>query len=102
MKRLIPLLTLLAFLLTDDRLVRPQVTFQWRVCGQDCVNLSACLPTDTIVDKWDGGDQPSVLPIKFGSPLAPAPKELRTGNRLSLASHKHYYWLGLGSGALPS
>ncbi len=104
MKRFIPVLILLAFLLqlADGRLARACITPQFSPYSQEDSTLSAYLPADLFLDQWDAAEQASgpagnliFLPGPFRKNPAPFPWVIPS-------SLKHFIWLGLGSGALPS
>ncbi len=105
MKRLLPVVLILLFLvqLADSRISRACTTPQLSSCSREDPALAACLPAESFSDQSDeaellapglAGDM-VLLPESFRENLTPSPK-------VTPSALKHFTWLGLGSGALPS
>ena len=103
MKRLVPVLVLVAFwlALADGSLGRPQVKFPIRACPQACPNYSPYLPADPVFDQGDVAPEPAAPQSNLVFLLEPSQEALPAGYWLNPSSPKHYCWLGQGSGALP-
>lgn len=104
MKRLIPVLILLAFLLqlADGRLSRNFTTPQFCPTTQEDPTLSAYLPADSLTDQADEAAQPSNSADNLVFLPGPFRKNLAPSIWVTPTSLKHFTCLGLGSGALPS
>ena len=103
MKRWTISLILLLFLtqLSVDGPGRP-VKLQGHPGTQDSLNLAAFLPADDTLDQGDDAEPPPASPDHPAALLAPSFARTRPANGVRPSSPKHFSWLGLGSGALPS
>jgi hypothetical protein len=104
MKRLVPFLILAAFFLgiTGGKVSRLHVKLQIRASTPGCPQFSIYLPGCEPSKKLDVAEQPLTQPCNLISFLEPSQKSLPPWPSLSPASPKHYCWLGLGCGGLPS
>jgi hypothetical protein len=104
MKRLVPFLILAAFILgiSGARVGRPHVKLKIRACIQSSPQSPIYLLSDDLSDQWDGSGKLSSSSSNFvflnnpnwqNSPPCDVPRP---------TSPKHYSWLGLGCGGLPS
>ena len=104
MKRLLPLLILAAFLfgITGGNLSRLPSDLQVRASAPDCPQFSIYVPDEESSTKLDVDEQPLTQPCDNISFLEPSRENLPPLPVFSPASTKHYCWLGLGCGGLPS
>ncbi len=104
MKRLFPFLIIAAFIfgIAGGGVGRPHVQIKIRPCPQDCPNLLANLPEETILDNWDVAAKPAAHLSNPIFLLPPSQEKLLPSNWRCSLSPKHYAWLGLGCGGLPS
>jgi hypothetical protein len=104
MKRLVPFLILAAFILgiSGVRVGRPHVKLKIRACTQSCPQSSIYLVSDDLSDQWDGSGELSSSSSNFVFFINPNWKNLPPGDLPTPTSPKHYSWLGLGCGGLPS
>jgi hypothetical protein len=104
MKRLLPFLILAAFLLgiTGGKVSRLYVRLQIHACAPDCPQFSIYIPSGEPSKKLDVAEQPLTPPCDLVSFLELSRKSLPPWPAFSPALPKHYCWLGLGCGGLPS
>jgi hypothetical protein len=104
MKRLVPFLVIVAFILgiSGVRVSRPYVKLKIRACSQSCPQSSICLLNDDLSGQWDGSGELSSSSHNFSFSIKSNWQNLPPGDLPSPTSPKHYIWLGLGCGGLPS
>lgn len=104
MRRLFYFLILAAFLLdiSGGKVSRLLVKLPVRPSSQDCSQFSIYLPRGEPSKKFDVAEQPLRPPRDSIAFLEPSPKSLTPWQSINPTSLRHFWWLGLGSGALPS
>lgn len=88
--------------LSSPRAGPNQAKTQINACNNAYIEISAYLPSNKLSSKWDVAEKPFLRPDGFCIRLEPAPKYFPPADFLSPLSPKHFYWLGLGCGGLPS
>ncbi len=106
MRRLIPFLILLAFLLdlSDGRIGRSHVKVKasFGVSSQENLYASASLPAEKLSDTWNIDKKLSLSPISICEWAEPSLSHLSPPDPVRPLYHKLLFCLGLGSGGLPS
>jgi hypothetical protein len=104
MKRLVPFLILAAFILgiSGVRVERPPVNLKIRAFTQNCPQSPIYLVNDDLSNQWDGSGQLSSSSSNFVFFINSNWQNLPPGDLPTPTSPKHYSWLGLGCGGLPS
>ena len=104
MKRLVPFLILAAFILgiSGVRVDHPPVNLKIRVCTQCCPQSPIYLVNDDLSNQWDGLGELSSSSSNFVFFINSNRQNFPPGDLPTPTSPKHYSWLGLGSGGLPS
>jgi hypothetical protein len=104
MKRLVPFLILTAFFfgITGGKVSHLHAKLQVRAFAPVGPQLSIYLPGEEPSTKLDVDEQPLTPPGEYVSFLEPFRKSLPPLSAFSPPSPRHYFWLGLGCGGLPS
>jgi len=104
MKRLVPFLILAAFIvgISGVKVDRPHVRLKIRACIQSSPQLPVYVLSDDLSGQWDGSGKLTSSFSNFPLFINSNGQKLPPSDLPSPTSPKHYSWLGLGCGGLPS
>jgi hypothetical protein len=104
MKRLVPFLILAVFFLgiSGGGPGHGHVTLKICTSPQSYPQIAPFLPCEDVSGNWDAANQPLSLPGHIVYTPKPPRADLHPGNYPGQTPPKHYAWLGLGCGGLPS